>query len=295
MIFEFDVFELDAALFELRSRGKRLDIQPKALELLLLLVRNRSRVVATGEIFANLWPSIVVGRDSLTKAVYGARRALREGGLRREAIRTVWGRGYSFAEPVLERSGELPSPAPPRMEDAPGGPPPRTFDGVALMERGDVFLVVWKAPATTSRARWMFDEADRFAARMPEGFLALIVVMPSSSPPDYITALALMQRQARLRRSVRRQSHVALGNSLWLEIVVSALRAMKLPVRVGIGPVTISSTLQDGIERLLERRGPSTPAASELRRCLSELFAALQVDLSQPDVRKTTASSYAAP
>jgi DNA-binding winged helix-turn-helix (wHTH) protein len=148
VIFEFDGFEVDGARFELRSRGKRVNIQPKALELLLLLLLNRSRMVRTAEISGTLWPSVVVGADSLTKAVYGARRALREGGLPREAIRTVWGRGYQFTEPVFERRGEVSSPEAPAMGHDSADLAVRSYDGLAVAVPGVLQQLIPKLAAS---------------------------------------------------------------------------------------------------------------------------------------------------
>jgi DNA-binding winged helix-turn-helix (wHTH) protein len=302
VIFEFDDFEIDGAMFELRSRGRRLEIQPKAFELLLLLVQNRTRMVATEELFANLWPSETVGHTSLAKAVHGARRALLKGGLRYKAIQTVWGRGYHFAAPVCEREnvvpikartdssgGRLPAPAvevalpflEPAAEDtrpAARSPAVRAKDGVAIADRGDLFMVLWQAPASIQRVQYMFDEADRFAAGKPGGILALVVVTPSSAPPDYATALEIVARQTKLGPMVRRQSHVALSGGLWLNIVKSALHAMRFSVRGHIGPFTMSSTIADGIVRVLEERGPSTPSEAEMREDLGALFRTLRLE-----------------
>ena len=92
----------------------------------------------------------------------------------------------------------------------------RVGDGVAVAERGDLFMCVWREPANCERARFVFDYADRMVERQEGGILALILVMPSSSPPDYATAMELISRQARIRRKVRRQSHVALGGKTGL-------------------------------------------------------------------------------
>jgi DNA-binding winged helix-turn-helix (wHTH) protein len=48
------------------SCGAAVTLQPKALELLLYLVRNRDRVVAKDELLDEVWPDAVVTESSLT-------------------------------------------------------------------------------------------------------------------------------------------------------------------------------------------------------------------------------------
>ncbi|MGH0030853.1 MAG: ATP-binding protein [Myxococcota bacterium] len=107
-LYRFGAFELDVPRLELRHAGRRVPLQPKALDLLIHLVRHRDRVVPKDELLDVLWPDVVVTEASLSKAVYAARRAL---GSDEEAsaIRTLRGRGFRFAapvEPVLEDSAD---------------------------------------------------------------------------------------------------------------------------------------------------------------------------------------------
>jgi DNA-binding winged helix-turn-helix (wHTH) protein len=44
MVYAFSEYEIDENRFELRYRGEKVPVQPKALELLRLLVANRERV-----------------------------------------------------------------------------------------------------------------------------------------------------------------------------------------------------------------------------------------------------------
>lgn len=100
MVFAFGDFELDESLFELRRAGRRVQIQPKVLLLVLHLVKHRDRVVTNGELRSTFWPAQRVGDSSLTKAVRSARIALGDSGTSQATIRTVRGRGYVFAVAV---------------------------------------------------------------------------------------------------------------------------------------------------------------------------------------------------
>ena len=57
------------------------------------------------------------------------------------------------------------------------------LDGVAIMGRGDLFLVVYGAAARLHRTRWLFDRADELA-RNHASVIVLMVVLPAADPPD---------------------------------------------------------------------------------------------------------------
>lgn len=60
MIHEFSGFELDEGLFELKLGVRVVQADPKVLDLLTHLVRNRGRVVTKDELFETLWPGVLV-------------------------------------------------------------------------------------------------------------------------------------------------------------------------------------------------------------------------------------------
>ena len=56
MIYRFGDYELDTQLFELRSAGTPLPLEPKVFDLLTHLIRHRDRVVTKQELLTRLWP-----------------------------------------------------------------------------------------------------------------------------------------------------------------------------------------------------------------------------------------------
>jgi DNA-binding winged helix-turn-helix (wHTH) protein/tetratricopeptide (TPR) repeat protein len=100
--YRFGDFEIDASRFELRRRGRPIEMQPKPLEVLLYLVRHRDRIVSRQELLAELWRGVTVSEDSLDKAVSASRRALGDTGDAQTCIRTVRGRGFRFVARVEE-------------------------------------------------------------------------------------------------------------------------------------------------------------------------------------------------
>jgi len=101
MVHRFGEYELDLAAGELRRRGRAVEIQPKPLALLALLIRERNRVVPAREIRDELWPGTSVTPASLSRAISSARRAI--GDTHRGAlIKSVSRRGYRFCGELVE-------------------------------------------------------------------------------------------------------------------------------------------------------------------------------------------------
>jgi eukaryotic-like serine/threonine-protein kinase len=107
MHYLFDDYELDTLLFDLRLGGKVIRLQRKPLELLILLVENRHRVVLKSELLTHLWPGISVTENALAQAISAVREALGESGP--AAITCVRSRGYRFTRPVVERPAMAPA------------------------------------------------------------------------------------------------------------------------------------------------------------------------------------------
>lgn len=108
-LYKFTDFELDGARFELRRAGRAVTVQPKVLRMLLLLVRERERVVSTEELYRALWPGERVGPSSIRRAVRGLRQALGESAESQQSVRTVRGFGYQFRLPVQLGSAGAPA------------------------------------------------------------------------------------------------------------------------------------------------------------------------------------------
>lgn len=115
MIFAFGRYELDEERFELRRDRRVVSLQPKALMLLLCLVRNSPRVVSKEELLGSVWPDAVVTDGSLARAVSLARAAIRDHGGDRPAIATVPRRGYQFHWPVRTVKPAAAKPGPARV------------------------------------------------------------------------------------------------------------------------------------------------------------------------------------
>jgi DNA-binding winged helix-turn-helix (wHTH) protein len=113
----FDELEADGDLFELRHRGEPVDIQRKALDVLLYLVRHRDRVVTRSELVENVWGGITITENAIAQAVSALRTTLAMIGC--QAITTIRGRGFRFALPVRQMSREQKPPTPARRTQSP--------------------------------------------------------------------------------------------------------------------------------------------------------------------------------
>jgi len=96
----FGDFTLDQATRQLRRGGKERHLEPKAFELLDLLLARRPAAVAKAEIHECLWPGTFVSESSLTGLVAQVRQALGDNPRRPRFVRTVHGFGYAFSGEV---------------------------------------------------------------------------------------------------------------------------------------------------------------------------------------------------
>jgi pimeloyl-ACP methyl ester carboxylesterase/DNA-binding winged helix-turn-helix (wHTH) protein len=96
MIYRFDGFSVDDSTFEIWRGNTRLEVQPQVIELLLMLIEQRERVVSREEIFARVWKNRVVSDTTLSSRIKSLRKLLGDDGTRQKYIRTIHGRGFRF-------------------------------------------------------------------------------------------------------------------------------------------------------------------------------------------------------
>jgi DNA-binding winged helix-turn-helix (wHTH) protein/TolB-like protein/Tfp pilus assembly protein PilF len=92
----------DPATNELRHGAKALRIEPKAMEVLVVLARHAGEVVSREQLFAAVWPGVVVGDEALTQSIIKLRRALGDDPRAPSYIETISKRGYRLVAPVGE-------------------------------------------------------------------------------------------------------------------------------------------------------------------------------------------------
>jgi eukaryotic-like serine/threonine-protein kinase len=99
-IYTFGPFRLEAATRTLARAGESVPLTGKAFDTLLVLVRQRDRVVEKDELVKLVWPDTFVSDDSLTHSVSVLRRALGDDSGQPLYIATIPRRGYRFTAPV---------------------------------------------------------------------------------------------------------------------------------------------------------------------------------------------------
>lgn len=133
MLYRFGQHELDTSRFEITRDGRPIDVEPKVLKLLTLLIENRDRVVSRAELHRELWGRRIVTDNTLNVCLRSARHAVADSGREQGVIRTVHGAGYQFVADVsvrAHRGSELRATSP----DGPGtySDHPETFPDRAL-------------------------------------------------------------------------------------------------------------------------------------------------------------------
>jgi DNA-binding winged helix-turn-helix (wHTH) protein/tetratricopeptide (TPR) repeat protein len=99
---EFGEIELDLGRYELRRMGRRVKLEKKPMELLILLVGRREQLVSRQEIVAKLWRSnlFVDTELNINNIVRKIRTALGDDFTKPRFLETVVGKGYRFIGPV---------------------------------------------------------------------------------------------------------------------------------------------------------------------------------------------------
>jgi DNA-binding winged helix-turn-helix (wHTH) protein len=98
----FGDFVLDRATRQLSKNGEVRPLEPKAYELLDLLISRRPAAVSKKEIRDGLWPATFVSESHLSSLAARVRRALETGAGGPGFLRTVHGFGYAFEADAAE-------------------------------------------------------------------------------------------------------------------------------------------------------------------------------------------------
>jgi DNA-binding winged helix-turn-helix (wHTH) protein len=95
----------DSETREVTRSGKRIDLDPKAFQLLGALIESRPRALSREQLKDLLWPRTFVAHTSLPRVVSELRRALGDDRREPRYVRTVHGFGYAFCGEAATLSG----------------------------------------------------------------------------------------------------------------------------------------------------------------------------------------------
>jgi adenylate cyclase len=127
-MFQFEGYTLDFARSSLRTADHKVQLRPKAFEVLRYLVENADRLVTKEELIKAIWPNVIVTDEALSHCVSEIRQAI--GDSTQAIIATVPRRGYRFVAAVsriVTNTGAPPSTAA-AVNGAPSGSEGRALD-----------------------------------------------------------------------------------------------------------------------------------------------------------------------
>jgi TolB-like protein/DNA-binding winged helix-turn-helix (wHTH) protein/Tfp pilus assembly protein PilF len=119
LILQFGDFQLDSGQFELRRGGRRIRLERKPMELLILLTGKQGQLVPREEIIQQVWGKDVYfdAERGVNNAIRKIRSALNDNPNRPRFVETIVGKGYRFialvdgAAPPVERESQENAPA----------------------------------------------------------------------------------------------------------------------------------------------------------------------------------------
>lgn len=110
-LYQLDEHVVDPVRRLLLREGKPVQVTPKALSLLLVLLERPGEVVEKSELIQKVWPDTYVTEANLTQNISFLRKALGERANDRRYIVTIPGEGYRFIGTVVEVEREPPPPS----------------------------------------------------------------------------------------------------------------------------------------------------------------------------------------
>lgn len=176
----------DEGRWELRVGNTLVEIEPKPLEILGLLLRHAGEVVTKEELLAFLWPGVIVVEKALTNAVSKLRRAI--GDNEQRTIVTVHRIGYRFTAPATRKQVRQKDGPRPQLQ-AGGGVPGRPQWRLERLLAGAEGSDVWLARHEKTRECRVFKFAyssHRLAALKREATLSRVLAELLGPSPGII-------------------------------------------------------------------------------------------------------------
>jgi len=111
LIYQFDDTLVDLQAFKVTKAYSPIQLEPKAVEVLVYLVENRERLIEKKELLDAVWKDAFVTENAMTRVIAQLRKALGDDSKHAKYIETVPTRGYRFIAEVevtkREEAGEL--------------------------------------------------------------------------------------------------------------------------------------------------------------------------------------------
>ncbi len=101
----FGTFVIDLDQRRVFKGDTEVRLQPKAFDLLRLLIEMRPKAVKKDDILTAVWPGVFISENNLATVVRDLRSALGDDAQEPRYIRTAYGFGYSFVAPIGDADG----------------------------------------------------------------------------------------------------------------------------------------------------------------------------------------------
>lgn len=105
--FFVDNFRVDLLRNQIVREGKAVALEPKVLEVLLVLAETPGEVISHQILHDKVWPDTVVAPNALQRCIGQLRKAFNDDGKRQQVIVTHPKKGYSLVAPVSVRTKEV--------------------------------------------------------------------------------------------------------------------------------------------------------------------------------------------
>lgn len=182
MVLIFEDCAMDLPRRELRREGAIVPVEPKAFDIIALLIRERARVVSKQELVDTIWNGRFITDSSLSTAIKTARRAVGDDGQTQHMIKTIHGQGFRFVADVQEVEPAPTQPVrEPRLEESKprhgaGRPSIAVLRFLNLGEEAKTSLLANALPAelisALSRLKWLHVIARGSSFRFePDSFI----------------------------------------------------------------------------------------------------------------------------
>lgn len=119
MLFYVEDRTIDLARREVRHNDRRLEVEPRAFDLLVYLIANRARLVTKDDLIAGVWRGRNVSDSAVASALNAARTAIGDDGRQQRLIRTSARQGFRFVAPVTLAAPSADEAKPPEPHSVP--------------------------------------------------------------------------------------------------------------------------------------------------------------------------------
>lgn len=200
MRYVFAGFTLDIGRRELARDDAKIPIEPKAFDLLHLLLSNAGTVVSRDQLVDVVWNGRVVSEAAISARIAAARRAVGDNGKAQKVIRTVARRGLMLVADISLDTGG--AEIPPQMENFRKATDPEIV--VALFSANSADAELCEVAA---------DMREQLLAQLSHRSGVVVVALDEPGGAEDPHAYVLRGRLSRIRSSVRAVISLILGGN----------------------------------------------------------------------------------